>query len=569
MNSERLIITALAVCLTAFEAESQSQNEVFARLVGPEVAFDPEIVARVLEAGPGVRITVDTDGDGAVDEVYFIDNDERHGDLRQPLLVKIVDEDGDMGPEGDGDLDSDLYIADWYGDGTIDRIVDYVDLDGDGDVDEQYLYQWSELPHIVRRVPKKFDDKVYAVAWAKDYGDDNRLWHHTNYEYGQLITQWQTDFNGDEMFVYLLWFDYDLMKLTPVFENAFSFYDLDGDECSEEVVRFTGNGAMSDDLRYSMDIDNDSGGENRHDFDFSISGVGPIVFRPENCRTVTVRGIEAGPIMRWEDMRQIAIAGPWTKLHLTWDENDNNVDPRPGQMHFERWEGVLNHGNDYMPQIGGPSCGPYNKRNEIDMDASGGMLLYFSPADRRIHLYGAEIGWIEADYDYDGTVDLIVRMKDLDGNGFFDVWEYDVDADGVVDRSVAVSNDRCELLPFRYDALHRAYNPLLAQSLEADSVIVNVMKTLLTKTDDPFIPDDIETYYRTCLPGFDTEFGMGAKMAASPEAGRYYFDLIRERYWQRIIQSDYASKSSFTLISAAYDAGDWEHAAALLSELED
>ncbi len=103
------------------------------------------------------------------------------------------------------------------------------------------------------------------------------------------------------MFVYVFLYDDGKRAFFPAFENAFSFYDLDGDRYSEEVLRFDGVGPRSENLRYSMDIDNDTRGTVRHDYDFSISSLGPVDLPLESCMTVSLRGMPAGPVMRWEN----------------------------------------------------------------------------------------------------------------------------------------------------------------------------------------------------------------------------------------------------------------------------
>ena len=169
---------------------AQSNNDIFTRMIGPEAVMDEQATAAVLAGEPGTIHRFDTDGDGLVDTIYMIDNDDRHTDIRQPLLVKIVDEDGDMPATGMGDLDSDLYIADWYGDGTIDRVIDYIDHDGDDDLDEQVLYQWSDMAHFLKIAPATYGGRSYSAAWVRDWGDDNLLWYDCNYEYNQPVTQW-------------------------------------------------------------------------------------------------------------------------------------------------------------------------------------------------------------------------------------------------------------------------------------------------------------------------------------------------------------------------------------------
>ena len=369
------------------------------------------------------------------------------------MLVKVVDEDGDMDATGEGDLDSDLYIADWYGDGTVDRAVDYIDTDHDGDLDEQVLYQWAEYAHFKKTAPHLYHDRAYAAAWAKDIGDDNRLWYDVDYEYNQERCQWKTDFNGDEVFIFCFFFDFDENRFYPGFENPFAFYDLDGDDVSEEVVRIGAAGTTAENLRYSMDLDDAANDRMRHSYDFSITAVGSVGIPRSASRSLVLRGIPTGDFLAWENVRPLAKAANWSKAHLTWNENGNNIDIAEGKDHSERWEGVINFGNELFPQMGGPTCGPFNKRNEVDRDNSGRFRMYVSPVDQRLHLYGAETGWIKVDYDYDNKPDMKIVMEDTDLNGFFDLWRYDVDGDGKFERECRLTDDRMFLYEFDYHGL--------------------------------------------------------------------------------------------------------------------
>ncbi len=565
-NVPRTFLPFFMLFLLASGAHALANNDIFMHMVGPAVAMNPSVAAKVLKDGPGKKTLLDTNGDGRVDTLYFIDTDDRHENKRAPLLVMVVDEDGDMARTGEGDLDSDLWVADWYGDGSIDRVVDYVDLDGDGDVDEQTLYQWTDMKHIVGRSTFTMDGRAWFAAWGRDIGDDNRLWFDANYEYDQPLTEWKTDFNGDEMFVYVFLYDDGKRAFFPAFENAFSFYDLDGDRYSEEVLRFDGVGPRSENLRYSMDIDNDTRGTVRHDYDFSISSLGPVDLPLESCMTVSLRGMPAGPVMRWENMRRFSKEAPWVKTQLTWDENDTNVDPIKGRTHNERWEGVLNHPSRYFPQVGGPTCGAFNKRNEVDADNSGKFKFYYSTVDHRLHLHGAEVGWITVDADYDGIPDMRIWMEDTDGNGFFDLWKYDADADSVFEREYRLKPDTAAVIPFEYDALQAAFLPALDRALEGNRAVTGAIRAALESIERPFAPDAVEEYYRTRLDGYEPDFKLGERMRNSREAVRYYGDIVRERYWLRFSRSTAASHPKYPDILRAYERGDLLHAAALIGE---
>lgn len=555
-----------ASCLAAVvPLRSQTNNEIFEKMVGPQAKMDPAVVEQVLKAGPGKKFRIDANGDGRIDTIYFIDEDSRHSGTRKPLLVKVVDEDGDMDATGEGDLDSDLYIADWYGDGTVDRAIDHIDSDHDNDLDEQVLYQWAEYPHFKKTAPHLYHDRAFAAAWAKDIGDDNRLWYDVDYEYNQERCQWKTDFNGDEVFIFCFFFDFDENRFYPGFENPFAFYDLDGDAVSEEVVRIGASGTTAENLRYSMDLDDAANDRMRHSYDFSITALGSIGIPRSASRSLRLRGIPTGDFLAWENVRPLAKAANWSKAHLTWNENGNNIDVTEGKDHSERWEGVINQGNEFFPQMGGPSCGPFNKRNEIDHDNSGRFRMYSSPVDQRLHLYGAEIGWIKADFNNDGKPDMEIVMEDTDLNGFFDLWKYDVDGDGKFERECRLTDDRMFLYEFDYQALQPVYMKTLKGAIAGNQKMIDALKSALRKKEKRYEIDSVESYFTEALVrDHDLGFALGKKIRESIEGTRYYQDLIRERYWARLLKAGIERSPAFGGIRDAFERGEYARAAELL-----
>ncbi len=566
---KQVLIVTIAALVLGYPLFSQSNNEIFERMIGPAAKMDAEIMAVVLKSQPGTRFRYDTDGDSKIDTIYFIDNDDRHSPDRQPLLVKVVDEDGDMPITGEGDLDSDLHIADWNGDGTIDRAVDYVDLDHDGDVDEEVQYRWHEDLRFRDDTWEslQYNGRAYSAGWARDIGDDNRLQFERNYEYNQETTQWQSDFNGDEIDVYAFLYDAKENRFVPGWENPFCWYDNDGDQLAEEVVRLTGNRNTARSLRYSIDIDNDTRGSNRHDYDLSITALGPIRYSEQDCQRLVLRGIPTGPVIAWEKARTLAKNAPWSKAHLTFNENDNNIDPTEGNNHSQRWEGVLNHPNDFFPQVGGPSCGPFNKRNEVDSDNSGGFRFYRSGVDRRWHLYGAEVGWIKVDYNYDGKQDMEIRYEDRDLNGFFDLWQYDGDGDGDFEREYRLEEDGANLVPFNYDALYETYTTELGKVIEENQRLIEALKTALGKLEQSFTVDELEEYFsKRLVKEYDQGFRLGDKIKRSPSGTRYYGDLVRERYFLRLLKAGSGRVACLDEVVRMYEGGEYGLAAVVLEK---
>lgn len=548
---------------------SQTNNEIFERMIGPAARLDAEITAMVLKSKPGTKYRYDTDGDGKIDTIYFIDNDDRHSPDRQPLLVKVVDEDGDMWITGEGDLDSDLYIADWNGDGTIDRAIDYIDVDHDNAVDQVVQYRWHEDMHFRDDTWESlvYNGRSYSAFWARDIGHDHKLLFERNYEYNQETTQWKSDFNGNEVDVYAYLYDVKENRFVPGWENPFCFYDNDGDQVAEEVVRLTGNRNTSRNLRYSIDIDNDARGSKRHGYDLSITALGPIRYSEQDCERHALRGIPTGPVIAWEKARALAKNAKWSKAHLTFNENDNNIDPTEGKDHSERWEGVLNNPNEFFPQVGGPPCGPFNKRNEVDSDNSGAFQFYYSRVDRRWHLFGAEVGWIKVDYNYDGKPDMEIRFEDRDLNGFFDYWQYDVDGDGKFEREFRVEDDRSYLVPFDYDTLREAYTSELGKIVQENQRLIEALKVALGKLEPSFAVDEIEEYFsKRLVKEYDQGFRLGEKIKNSLAGTRYYGDLIRERYFVRLLKAGQGKVACLDEVVKSYVGGEYGQAAAVLEK---
>ncbi|HNT89651.1 MAG TPA: hypothetical protein PKL84_17445, partial [Candidatus Hydrogenedentes bacterium] len=187
-----LLVASLVAPVARAADVSAAVQPLFQRIFGDAVRLDPEMRAKVLADEPGKRHYVDKDGDGRPEEVWFIDTEPRHPEAWRPILVRAIDEDGDLAMGGEPDLDSDLYVADWKGDGIVDAVLDYTDLDGDNDVDEMAFY-FPGKPGGAR------EDQI-MVWWGRDEGDDNLLWFDVGYTYRQPLCQYRTHFGGDEIF---------------------------------------------------------------------------------------------------------------------------------------------------------------------------------------------------------------------------------------------------------------------------------------------------------------------------------------------------------------------------------
>lgn len=529
------------------------QKELFLQVFGPDVVrFDPSAVARARQATPENPVLIDSNGDGKVDTAYFIDTNPKHQPQFRPILVKVIDQDGDMATDGGGDHDSDLYVADWNADGTVDAVVEYRDVDHDNALDEMAIYTYSANN-------RNLGSDALQVWWSRDVGHDHRLWDTINYRYQQDEAQFRTHFGGDEIFSSYI-FDAKRARWIPSWENPFVFYDEDGDQLAERTLRISGNGDRVTSIRYGTDADNDTAGENAHDYDFSYTclagdGANAIVVPDALKERVTLRGGPADPVLSWKHARHFGETAPWKSVLFTWVENDNNVDSRSGGDPHPRWEGVIASAFAGFPQVGGPPVGPVNARYELDNDNSGKLQLYYSTIDHRIHLRGAETAGLKIDYNYDGRVDAEFRYQDSDGDGVIDTWSVDADGDGTMDRSWHVAAAPIPL-PTRYAEFTAFYRQQLNGALAANQALIDAMKTRLGTVDPA------ETYYARELIHYREPEGVGERIRKSPAAARLYQDLLRERY--SIQLRPLLTSQERAAFDAAYEHGDYEAAARVL-----
>ncbi len=561
MKFQIMIVNVFAVFLSLCavgQEESSSKQRLFEKVFGDAVILDAAMYEKVKTGEAGERFYVDVDENGKPDEVWFIDTATRHPEQYRPLLVRVIDEDGDLQEGFEPDLDSDLYIADWKADGTVDAVLDYTDCDGDNDVDEMGMYFFGGTHGY-------FGEDVLRVWWGRDVGDDNLLWFDIAYTYNQTLCQYRTHFGGDELFAAFA-IPESGEEWTPFFENPFLFYDLDDDGVTEEVLRISGIDNYVECIRHSFDADDDATWESPRDFDVSLTAWAPGAFWTDEGegrgrsnvqfdetveeRTV-IRGIPTGPFVRFDAARQFARPVVWERMMLTWDENDHNVD---GQRHAdanERWEGLITHGNDDFPQVGGPSCGPYNKRFELLLKPQEKARFYYHPADHRIHLLNADRVWMDVDYDYDDTVDMQYKMSDTDQDGILDTWILDIDADGTMDDIWHCSDPKIKELDWKWNEIHPVQTETL-KTVPKETMALNqrLLEALKTMNQDASEKATISIQ--------EVDDQLLLKVFSSDEGAWFYISLYKNRLIYHLKQQ-YDSAKFWDQFNAARSVGDiWE-----------
>jgi hypothetical protein len=559
----RVILPGLLLLASPFAVHAQDDavgspknTIVFERIFGKSRLIAPERIAEVKALPAGEKLSLDTNGDGLTDETWYIDTSYRHD--KDFILVRAVDEDGDFDLTGRPDTDSDLYFFDWDADGYIDVVADYIDDDGDNDVDQMGLFynkNWQDGK----------DDMT--VWWAMDIGDDNLLWYDVNGTYYQPLCQWRTHFSGDELF-YQFRLTVDDEKWVNVWEDPFAFYDPDGDLASEVVVRISAVGEAVKNLRYSIDADDDAYGRDTHNYDFSVTALPPeegLSSAAWHSEALNIRGVETLTVLPWNKTKEFGQQAKWGKAMLTWDEINSNTDEKPEQDPHERWEGILNakskHGD--FEQVGGPPSSPFNKRVEVTAKPASPLALYFDEVDQRLHLLGAEYGYMDIDFNHDGTVDAAHTWKDEDGDGELDTRAIDVNADGTVD-IVQPLKAGAKTYALEFEELPGVYKPAIAKALKDGQAFIDIATEALGAT--PADAQAVIDYFSGPLADYHPETGIGQRIRNTPAGARFYVELVRDRLFVAA-KAALGVKQGWDKVEHAYIAGKYNDAATELTKV--
>jgi hypothetical protein len=409
-------------------------------------------------------------------------------------IVWIIDDDGDGSTIEGGDRDSDCYVVDYGRDGVVDRMVDYIDDDGDNDPDEMDI--------------RYFVDGHLRQLWCgRDLDDDGIMWDLAGYEYSGDF--FKSDPYGDEI-IFMNRFDPQRGQWGPISECPFAFYDLDGDGHSEEVVRVSAvplrydatidpdyandsnryRGPWRDEMRHmgvinirhSFDIDNGSGPETplHYEFGFNLVGATPYEFAGMEHFNPKRRPPQVTRVIPHGRLRSISRAYHANQTGFTWHEHQDDtiaIGAPPNEADDRRWEGVFwIWERRFMENTGGPGQ-KWNVRREWSGKPSDRRRLYYSEVDRRIHLYGAEEGWIQVGH-FAGLGDMgEIRMFDTDANGYFDRWEFR-GHDGRLMRVTTVRDEKATFIDSDYESLRRFYRDVLHDAMGANDQLMAAMEKI-------------------------------------------------------------------------------------------
>lgn len=367
----------------------------------------------------GERFTLDLNGDGHPDAIVTrLDGD----------IVEAIDDTGHATEIWN--KISTTYVVSYKGMGPVDRMVSYIDDDHAGRASEVEL--------------RYFSDGYLRFAWfGRSYGGDASLifamshWQYAGNNMG-------SKFRGNAQ-IYINKYDPVTKSWLPLSECPFSFWDIDHDGRTDVTLRVSAtpaaNAAHKDtdyannydymwakdalplgdmqatNMRLSFNVD----ARPRHEpldqphsnFSFTMVGHAPYAY-------AGMRDFDSN-----RPMPQTTIHMPWSarwvpalhyaadQIGFTWDE---------ARMQY-RWEGQFwIYERDYLSNTGSPTE-RWNMRREYEGTPGARPSIYFSSADHRYHLRGAQEGWMEIGHIVDANKDLELRWWSSKGDGYLDTLE--------------------------------------------------------------------------------------------------------------------------------------------------
>ncbi len=398
--------------------------------------------ARALQAGEQFTVESALSGGG----LMLVRRERRRLLPAENMIVWIIDDDGDMSAANPlPDTDSDCYIADYGGDGTVDQMLDYMDEDGDGDADiMEFRYFTNSRLRVGLNAIDYDDDNLMkpVIDYQRLAGDDNYF----------LI-----DTSGNSQYYHQI-YNPGTGRWIPASECPFSFIDTDGDGYSEVVVRFSAvpkdfdrpaepdwanrwaihlgpflpmmNEMGVSAIRYSFDVDNLSGPAQPHHYDmgFNLNGFVPYEFEGMERFSELRRPPQTNIALPLDRSRAAADRYPAASTGFSFREfsdgtlelGHSKIDPE----YDERWEGVFWMWRRVVMQNTGGPVQTWNVRREFSPTPADRRQVYYSPVDRRLHLKGADKGWLRVGAIHDRQPLGEWRMYDTDGDGYFDRWEW-------------------------------------------------------------------------------------------------------------------------------------------------
>ncbi len=460
----------------------------------------------------GQSFTLDLNHDGRPDTMIL---------RRDGNIIEAIDDSGHAAKIWNHA--STTYVVSYKGTGLVDRMVSYIDNSGDGRADEVDLRYYREGYLRYTWIGESFDGS-----------DGSKIFALKNWQYSG--DGFAGRFRGNTQ-IYLNKYDPVTKSWVPLSECPFSFWDIDKDGRSDVVLRTSAaprasvRGADTDyannydhmwarettplnktavvNMRLSFNIDprprRDPFDKPHYNFGFTSMGAEPYEYPGMRDTNVRRRPPQTTIRINWKQRWAPGVHYPASATGFTWDEARS----------VWRWEGQFwIYERIYLSNTGSPTH-RWNMRREYSSKLTNERRLYYSAADRRYHLSGAEQGWLEAGHLVNDRKDLEFRWFDDDGDGYLDTVEV-YRPGSLLPVRVSHFNPRAHPVALSVEDLTKRYNEkILPEAIASDQRFIQELKM--------FASDPLALQYEA-----------KAAKAEMRERQRYCLDIARELLFLKV-----------------------------------
>ncbi len=366
---------------------------------------------KVQNLRPGETLILDEGGEARDRMAVRIESYILDQGSKAEILVWIIDDDGNDSLKNSGDFHDDCYLYDLNRDGQVDLMLDYADENGDGQADFMEV-RYFERGYLVKGWFGYDFENIGEIIKFKNPLD-------------LMAERFNQNFSGKKLYFKNI---YQSLRRGwwPAEICPAASFDLNGDSLTDLVVHFNLKdevaGPVIGSLDISYDIDQNNSLEKPFHYDLGLVLEGKQEFDLEEFRIYSSKRrppqeamtIPYEMILDQIKGYQVQTAG------LSWKEfPDEKLDRQSEAKEFQgQGIGWLRE----RKQLDGSSSNiqKWNVRREVASNLDGSVELYYSELDQKIHLFGAEEGWLPIG-NFAGLPAIgEIRYFDTDGNGFFD-----------------------------------------------------------------------------------------------------------------------------------------------------
>jgi hypothetical protein len=433
---------------------------------------------------PGESLMIEESGEARDRMAVRIESYELRSGESLEVLVWILDDDGDGSLKQGGDFHDDCYIYDFNRDGLVDLMVDYIDEDGDGQADSMEV--------------RYFERGYLAKAWiGYDFeGIGEIIKFQTPLDL--LSENFQQNLSGDKLHFKNV-FVAPQKNWRPAEDGLVASLDLNKDGLSDLLYRFNLASSSTElhfnSLEVSLDVDRGNNLERPYHYELGLIVEGRLPFNPDKFKLYSSQRRPPQEVytIPFELIQSEADRFKTSRATLSWKEfSDQNLATDSCLAALEAqglgwgWErrNILSTSRNVQK---------WNVRREVASTLKDGLEFYYSDCDQKIHLFGAEEGWLPvgnlAGWPRIGEI----RYFDTDGNGYFDR------------REIYLTNSTRPVLVFQ---LEKEKAKKISSDFQeiSDFYLNEVVQASLTRTET-IIKAMKEIYQYDQPPGFESILG--------------------------------------------------------------